>query len=198
MRAVWVDEGNDADLNKLRRYGITSPYYAIRDPRVTKEYLRNVRAQQFAPGVYVAPNWYPDMSGPQFAELVHSLIGQRYPGTAAGFPKVCVDIETHNVSYITGFLIRWRQLRPTRVTDWTFEPFQGGLFAPLDVQIIVESGVGIVPQLYYGDMSLVAADRVVIDLWAHGFPYSSMLGFYDAAHLPQGWQGYAFTQGRLP
>jgi hypothetical protein len=198
MRAIWVDEGNDANFAKLRQYGITSPYYAIRDPRVTKSYLQAVRAQGFPPGVYVAPNWYPDMPGPAFAEFVDGLMTERYPSTGATFPKVCVDIETHNVPYITGFLKRWRELRPTRVTDWTLEPFQGGLFDPLAVAIIIESGVGIVPQNYFGDMSAAAADRVAIDLIVRGFPPTSMLGFYDAAALPGRWQGYAFTQGRLP
>lgn len=198
MRAVWVDEGNDADYAKLRRYGITSPYYAVRDPRVTLSYLRAVREQGFTPGVYVAPEWYPPSSGPAFAERLHALLESRYPRTAPTFPKVCVDIETHDVGYIVTFLARWRELRPTRVTDWTLEPFQGGLFAPADVQAILAASVTVVPQLYFGDMTLVAGDRVAYDLIAYGFPYQSLLGFYDAAHLPAQWQGYAFTQGRLP
>src|SRR5581483_3217382 len=44
-----------------------------------------------------------------------------------GNPPVCLDIEVHDISYVLGCLRRWRQLRPTRETDWTLEGMQGGL-----------------------------------------------------------------------
>lgn len=198
MRGVWIDEGNDADYAKLRAYGITNPCYAMRDPRVTLSYLRDVRARGFTPSVYIAPNWYVVETGPEFAELVSELLETRYPRTAAGFPQVIVDIETHDVGFITSFFTRWRQLRPTRVTSWTLEGFQGGLFAPADVEVIRQASVVVAPQTYTGEMRPQAADRIVIDLIAHGFPLTSLLCYYDAANLPQGWQGWAFTQGRLP
>jgi hypothetical protein len=66
------------------------------------------------------------------------------------------------------------------------------------VDAIATAHVGIVPQFYTGDMRPFAADRVVLDLVNHHFPSTRIWGFYDAAALPLDWQGYAFTQGRLP
>jgi hypothetical protein len=42
------------------------------------------------------------------------------------------------------------------------------------------------------------SDMVLRDLTKRGFPESSVSMFYDAAQLGVGWDGYAFTQGRLP
>jgi hypothetical protein len=120
------------------------------------------------------------------------------PFTNADFPRVCVDIETHDVAYILAFLKRWRELRPTRTTDWTLEPFQGGLFTPADAIHIAAANVRVIPQLYFGDMAPAAADRVALNLVLASFLPMRLFGFYDAAALPGRWEGYAFTQGRLP
>lgn len=194
MRAVWVDTGNDANYDKLRAYGITHPYYDHRDPRITAGYLGNVRKLGFTPGLYSAWNWYPNADGGEYAEILHQELKRI---NWSGNPAVCVDIETHDVDYILDFLGRWRQLRPTRRTDWTLEGFQGGLFAPADISKIVAANVGVVPQLYRGDMEPLEHSPI-IDLLMAGIPGDRLLGFYDAARLPYRWHGYAFTMGRLP
>ncbi len=196
MRAVWVDAGNDADVAKLRHYGIDSPYFDCRDPRVSRDYLDGVKAQGFSPGIYAAWNWRPDLDGAGFAEWLSRRLAplQR----SASFPMVCADIETHDVGYVLAFLKRWRELRPKRVTDWTLEGFQGGLFSPHDTLAIAASGVGVVPQAYAGDMTPSDPVAVVLDLCSHSFAPGTISVFYDAAHLPVAWSGYAFTQGRLP
>jgi hypothetical protein len=58
--------------------------------------------------------------------------------------------------------------------------------------------VRVIPQLYTGSMEPLAADRVALDLVLHSFRDERIFGFYDAAALPERWEGYAFTQGRLP
>src|SRR4249920_1088062 len=198
MRAVWTDAGNDADPVKLHTYGIDSPYFAVTDPRVTLAYLRSVQAAGFQPGVYAAWNWQPGLGGPAFASWLSAQLERVAPDTSREFPKVCVDIETHDVAYIRAFLRRWRQLRPHRVTDWTLEGFQGGLFSPMDVIAIAAANVGVIPQLYGGAGGTIqfqrAADRVALDLVEHSFPPARIFGFYDAAALPERWEGYAFTQ----
>ena len=199
MRAVWVDAGTDADYTKLRGYAITSPYYACTDPRVTRAYLDGVRAAGFHPGIYAAWNWQPNLDGTEFAEWLSSELARITEGTnTPDHPRVCIDIETHDIAYIIAFLHRWRRLRPHKTTDWTLEPFQGGLFGPVSVSAIHQAEVGIVPQHYTGSMEPVAADRVVLDLVRAGFYSTRLWGFYDGAHLPRRWEGYIFTEGRLP
>jgi hypothetical protein len=197
---VWVDAGNDPGYAKLKANRIDTAYFDVRDPRVTRTYLNDVRAKGYGVGIYAAWNW-PEVpqTGTTFAQWLSTQLGRFGSSSAPTFPRVCADIETHDVSYVLAFLKRWRQLRPRRVTDWTLEGFQGGLFTPSDAALILEANVGVSPQLYNGDMtqawdSLAAARN----LMTAGFPEGVVVPFYDAAHLPEWWEGYAFTQGRLP
>ena len=67
------------------------------------------------------------------------------------------------------------------------------------VQTVLNCRVRLAPQLYNGQMTEVwdslAYSR---DLTKAGFPDSIISPFYDAMKLPVGWDGFAFTQGRLP
>ncbi len=195
MRAVWIDEGTDADRAKLRTHGITAPYFSVRDPRVTSDYLDAAATEGFRPGLYAAYNWYPWHDGVGFAEKCDAELRRI---AWRGNPPLCADIETHDVAYILAFLKRWRELRPKRLTYWTLEGFQGGLFSPANVSAINAASVGVVPQHYTGDMRPLAADRIAIDLIARGFHILRLWGFYDGAALPERWEGFVFTQGRLP
>lgn len=200
-RAIWIDEGNDADYERLRRHGIFSPCYSIRDPRVTKPYLIEVRERGFSPGIYAAWNWFPELSGKGFARALSDALGRIAPNSAPGFPFVCADIETHSVAYLRDFLAEWRRLRRDRETDWTLEGYQGGLYSPEDVAAIEAADVRVCPQTYTGSMQPFDAVEVALDLtqgaW-RDFPRERIRLMYDAAHLPVNWQGSAFTQGRLP
>lgn len=200
FRAVWVDEGNDADYARLARHGITRPCYSLRDPRVTLPYLKAVRDKGLVPGVYVAWNWYPELDGHGLAEKVNGLCVPLFRGPGLGFPFVCVDIEVHDTDYVAAFFRRWRQLRPQRVTDFTLEGFQGGLWNGkfAQVQQLATQVRYVVPQAYTGPMTPTDAVAVNNDLVAYGFPYSRLSTFYSAAALPAAWSGYAFTQGMLP
>ena len=194
MRAVWIDAGNDPNYSKLAAYQIERVYFAANEPRVTAAYLDNVKAQGLDVGIYAAWNW-ETWTPEDFAKRMHNRLLQI--GSPLN-PWVNLDIETHDVAWIRRALTEWRRLRPSRKTDWTLEPMQGGLFGVDDVRAINKLGVGIVPQHYGGNMQAFAADRVAIDLIARGFNLLAIQGFYDAARLPLDWQGYAFTQGRLP
>jgi len=197
MRGCWIDEGSVADESKLPRYGVNMPAFSIREATTTRQYLAALRGMGFAPAIYAAWNWYPNDDGPEFADRISGFLAERFPATGTTFPTVCVDIETHDVDYILGFLDRWRRLRPARVTAWTLEGFQGGLFNEYARQKIIEAKVAIVPQFYKGDMTPQPAG-VIQDLVAHGFPRQLLHGFYDAATVQEPWDGYLFTQGRLP
>lgn len=194
MKAVWVDNGSDADVGKLRRHEITAAYFDPRDPRITTAYLDRVRGQGLTAGVYFAWNWYPALDGPTFAAKCSQEVQRLAP---TGPLPVCLDIETHDMGYVVKCLRRWRELRPTRTTDLTIEGMQGGLLDSTVVRALIDANVRLAPSFYGGQMEPLA-HSVVIDVLMTGFPGSRIVGMYDAAALPYRWNGYAFTQGRLP
>jgi len=202
MRAVWIDEGNDPDYGKLAANGITWPYFALRDPRLTPTYLDAVAAHTGIDGcgVYAVASWLPQLTAAQFAEWVDTRL--RSIGWLGNAP-VMLDIEVGAlVPYVVACLTRWRQLRPARTTDLTVEGHKGGLFRPVDVIHVTAKIRYVVPQCYNGAMTqLWDTYAMTCDLAAAGFPLGKLCPFYDAAHLPEWWglpAGYAFTQGRLP
>jgi len=206
MRALWVDSGNDPDWAKVKAHAITHLYFDLFDPRVRTEYLKSIgrtvssNGKAYGVGVYVVSNW-PQVAGDgkSFAEKVSKQLSIVAPGPdVASFPKVQLDIEQHDPVFILDALERWRELRPKRDTSWTMEPMQGGWMTPAFVTGVLACKVRVVPQYYLGDMSPVAQDVALKDLLNAGFPASIVTGFYDAAALPAYWDGFSFTQGRLP
>ena len=69
---------------------------------------------------------------------------------------------------------------------------------PVFVSRILAARVRVVPQAFHGNMARVESDQVLRDLTRRGFPESSVSIFYDAAALGHNWDGFAFTEGRLP
>lgn len=200
MRAVYVDAGNDPDYAKLARHGITMPYLALTDPRVTQQYLAHVLTHDgiTGVGVYAASTWWPQLPGKDFAGQVANLVKPlRLSNTV---PRVQLDDENHDPSRIVDELNAWRQLMPQQATSWTLEPFQGGWFTKTLVGAIVGNRIRVAPQLYWGDFHdpPPAADRVVLELAEEAVPPTSITCVYDAAHLPDRWNGWAFEMGRLP
>lgn len=197
MQAVWIDEGTTLNAAKLRQHNITAPYFSHRFGNATKEILDAAKGQGFQPGIYSAWNWEPAMDGTQYAAFLSGEL-KRIGGLALrGATPVCVDIETHDVAYILAFFKEWRRLRPTRVTAWTMEGFQGGLFSPANVAELVSRNIRFVPQFYGGAVEPLQHSPV-IDMLIQGFPGDRIDGFYDARALPYRWRGFAFTQATLP
>lgn len=204
MNFVWVDAGNQADWAKLARHGIKGEFYASTDPvPALRANLTASRNRGHAGGLYSAWNWIPNTNdGAAYAEFANGLllpVETQLAGKSNSFPKVQLDNENHDPDVILAMLRRWRQLQPKKDTSWTFEGFQGGWMDPGFVQEVLSYKVRLVPQLYSGDMQIhfdsLAAAR---DLTKRGFPESLVSPFYDAAALPAEWEGFAFTQGRLP
>jgi len=65
------------------------------------------------------------------------------------------------------------------------------------VEAVRQCKFRLVPQYYLGNMTPVAQDVEYNRVQAR-FPTAAISGFYDAAHLPVDWDGFAFIQGRLP
>ncbi len=197
MKACWIDAGNDPAYEKLRAHGIDAVYFDAREGRLTTGYLDEVASHGFRVGFQADSEWNNWTPG-TFAKWVSDrMLDIGWKGNAA----VCLDIERHDPAWIVACLKAWRVLRPYRRTDWTLEPFQGGLFnGHYDaVQAIANLNVGVAPQYYTGSMLPVAPDRVLLDLMAYGFRWDRIFGVYDAARVGGliAWEGYAYTQGRL-
>ncbi len=128
-----------------------------------------------------------------------ALCAPLFQSTAPVVPFVCADIETKDVAFVLAFARRWRQLRPQRVTDWTLEGHQGGLFTEAQALELAAAFRFVVPQCYNGAMTEVWDTYAMTrNLVGAGFAFAQLRPFYDAARLPVWWDGYAFTQGRLP
>lgn len=205
MRATWVDYGNDPNWTALIKHGITHPFFDCRDPRVTSSYLDSIKAHANIEtcGIYTAWNWRPEFSDPvKYVEWTDAELRRiNWPGNAL----VCLDIEKgHNgitdanfAEYAIKALARWRKLRPMRKTWWTMEGMQGGLFSKSLVETVTSLNIRLAPQMFTGDMT-PHRHSCVIDLRAAGVDANKIDGMYDGALLPNNWDGFAFTMGRLP
>lgn len=203
MKAVWVDAGNDPHWERIAKHGITRLYFPTSDPTAdVARRLQDVKNRGMTGGLYSAWSWYPGLTGAQYAEEMHRRVKAIAPGATPQWPKIQLDDETHDPDRILDMLRRWRQLRPTTDTSWTLEVFQGGWFSPQFCAELVQLRIRVVPQCYVGAdgridnvVDTLAAAR---DLTKRGLPDSLVTPFYDAAELPVGWDGFAFTMGRLP
>lgn len=200
MRFLWVDENNDADYIRGAREGFTGYFFSLQDPRVTKTYLEAQKWLTAHIGVYAAWNWpefdplTPEQQGDLLAQKVKAI--SWLPTTG---PKVQWNDERHEIDKCIRVLERFRQHQPKRDLSWTLEGHKGGLFTPAHVQRLLALKVRIVPQLYNGPMTQVWDSLAIArDLTKRGIPDALISPFYDAKSLPYWWDGFAFTQGRLP
>lgn len=211
MKAIWIDENQSPDYQRLFRHGIRRLYFTAREGYGhDKTMVDNARAQGFEVGIYRVSSWdlanNPNLTGAEWANLLSKDVSRYVGGDGKGTNvqlAVQMDIEEHNPVWIAQCLLRWRQIRQVRDTSFTFEPFQGGMLVAAIAQII-QSNVRLVPQAYMGphngnpDMTPADPFGVVKDLTDYRFPYERIQVFYDAARLYRGWTGYAFTAQRLP
>lgn len=205
MKGLWVDAGNDPVWEKINANGIRWLYFPLSDPPVdVKRRLLDAKAHGCQAGVYSAWNWYGNPTGAEYAHIMDSAIRGLGITVSASFPKVMFDDERHEPATIAELLRTWRTLRANQDTAWTLESMQGGWFTADLVSAITTAKVRVVPQSYGGadgridyGVDPLTATR---DLTKRGIPDSSVSPFYDAARLADvvGWEGFAFTQGRLP
>lgn len=202
MKAVWVDAGNDPHWERIQAHGINRLYFPVSDPVAdVRRRLLDVKARGLIGGLYSAWNWY-NTDGKGYAEATHAAVKAIAPDATPTWPKIQLDDEEHDPDRILALLRRWRQLRPKTDTSWTLEVFQGGWMSPQFCAEIVQLKIRVVPQCYWPHetTTLQPVDTLVAarDLTSRGIPDSLITPFYDAAHLPVAWDGFAFTMGRLP
>lgn len=200
MRNVWVDAGNDPDWEVVEKHQATGLFWDVREERLTPAYLADAFVRGYDVGVYVVDNWdgWKGLAGSTFARRMHERVEQVAGEAGPSFPRVQFDLERHDPTWILACLQEWRRLRPRQNTSWTFEAMQGGWMSDDFVRGVLGCRVRLVPQAYTGDMRRFAEDATLRNLTRRGFPEGVISLFYDAADLPLGWDGYAFTMGRLP
>jgi hypothetical protein len=205
MKATWIRPGSPIpDGDKLRALGITDLVWDATDPFVTAASMEEVWTEwRFRPWLTRSADW-GDVTAERLARLMHEDIKRvQRDGKALG---MIADIEAlwrRTSNYVLTWLTEWRRLRPTRRTAWTTEVFQGGAISDaLAARINGDINLLTVPQLYFGNMLLAAESQVAMDfIQAHGrrdIDRSRVKCYYDAAHLPVAWDGFAYDCAKLP
>lgn len=208
IKAVWVDENNDPTYEAIDAHQIKWLMFCGRDPRVTKTYLANQTKKGYTVGTYWAWNWYPSIDAMCDAVIAHT----KQVRVSNSNPKIQIDIEAHEPDMVMSAITRIRTAYSNQDLSWTMESFQAGWMDDELVKFLVDQRVRLVPQYYvdpeHDDMpspdnyqgllkEQVAQDVVMKQLVLRGIPIQSISGFYDAAALPDRWDGFAFTQNRL-
>lgn len=198
MRYLWVDYPDNPWWEAINANGIDGLFFDPRQPRVTKSYLEQIAARGKAVGIYLGHAWG------EFGSTPESFVAKAKQWVAPlrksnSFPKVQWDLEQHDPHFILRVLQLWRKEFPWQDTSWTLESMQGGwMDTEAFVKPMMACRVRVVPQYFGGAMEPFAADVSFNDLLVRGFDPKIISGCYDAKHLPLWWNGYAFSQGRLP
>lgn len=196
MRYVWcVNE--IPDYVKGDKNGIDGYFLGGFDPQATRATVADVLNKGHAVGLYFASNWS------QFNGLDASGIGrtvvQKYNDIGVKGLRLQMDMEEKQPDKIADVLAFIRGALPAVGLSWTMEGHQGGWMSPSFVARIMLAKVRVVPQCYNAEMTKVWDTLAMArNLTRVGFPDSIISPFYDAAKLPEWWQGYAFEQRRLP
>lgn len=210
MRNVWAVPNDDPSWDRLVQHGITGVYVAADgDGLLSKAYLKDIQSRGFVAGLYQGHNWYPGQSAVEYARKASAKFKELTTGAnAVPGLRVMLNWEQHNPQDILLGLREWRRLHPTVNTAWSMEGMQGGWMGPIIgtntppsnfiSEIVNKIKVRWVPQCFTGDMRRQESDIVRLNLSTRGVPDSVISCFYDAANLGIGWDGFAFTEGRLP
>lgn len=206
MRYVWTDAGDDPSWHIGDKWGINGYFMPMFDSLTTREFLRDeIQARGHVAGIYLGHNWFPGLTPAQLAAKVNT----EFKRVSVPNLKVQFNIENHDPDYVVQTLEAWRKLQPKVGTSWSMEGMQGGWMGPKlrpgeapapgsFVARVLATRVRLVPQTFTGDMRRQESDVVLRDLMRRGFPENIISPFYDAKQLGIGWDGYAFTMGRLP
>ena len=204
MRFVWTVAGDDPDYGNCKKHGVNGLFAPMFDTLTTKMYLRTFRAQGFPiVGLYVGHNWFPALSAEQLAAKVVAEYKRLVFASGEGDPalrdiRLMMNLEQHDPVFILKCLTAIRKALPNVGLSWSPEGMQGGWMDDGFVLGITALRVRVVPQAFIGNMSRVESDQTLRNLLNRGFTKDQVSIFYDAAQLGVNWDGYAFTEGRLP
>lgn len=203
MRFTWTVAGDDPDYGNCKAHGINGLFAPMFDPLTTYLYLTEFQVRGFKAGTYVGHNWFPNLTAKELARKVVTEYNRLTKAQGEGAPalrdvRLMINLEQHDPVFILACLTEIRRLLPKVGLSWSPEGMQGGWMSDAFVTGIINLRIRVVPQAFTGSMVRRESDVVLRDLLDRGFPASSVSIFYDAAQLGDGWEGYAFTEGRLP
>lgn len=194
MRFIWTVAGDDPSYDNCKAHGINGLYAPLFDGLTSRAYLQVFKEQGFVNGVYLGHNWFPTLTASQLAAKVVA----EFKRIALPDTRLMLNLEEHDPAKIALVVSAVRAALPKVNLSWSPEGMQGGWMAPEFVAQILKAKCRVVPQAFLGGMARVESDQVLRDLTKRGFPESSVSIFYDAAALGVNWDGFAFTEGRLP
>lgn len=208
MRFIWTDQGDDPSWHIGDAHGINGYFAPLPsvDP-LTPAVLNEAQRRGHVQGIYLGHKWFPGLTAAQLAAKVNA--DYKALGGAKRGLRVMFNLEEHDPNWVISVLEEWRKLQRNVATSWSMEGMQGGWMGPVlrpgevpepgsFVARVLAARVRLVPQTFTGDMRRQESDVVLRDLTRRGFPENIISPFYDAKQLGLGWDGYAFTMGRLP
>ena len=195
MRFAWTDAGDDPSWHVGDKHGIDGYFMPMFDPLTSRAFLRSeIQGRGHVAGIYLGHGWMPGKTALEVARAVSA----EYRRCQVTGLRVMFNLEEHDPEKIASTLEEWRELHPFVPTSWSPEGMQGGWMNPEFVARVLACRVRVVPQAFTGSMSRRESDIVKADIVRRGFPENAVSVFYDAAQLGMGWDGYAFSMGRLP
>lgn len=197
MKGALVTRGGARfpDQAKASNLGITDFYWEAEDPALDAQLINDMRGAGWRIGIMRDPHWHSDSPETLAKKLHNDLIRLGCDNKQC---TVQADIEYHDNDYIIRFLKTWRAIRPTRQTEWTMEPFQGGWFrADLVAAINADPNIRVIPQGYYGNMTRANIDQIKCDILLRGINCTRVKAYY--ADLPGNgfWDGVAWDFGTI-
>jgi len=146
---AWVVHTSFTSFNipyaKLKSLGIDGVYVTQDDPACYSKRQEIVNAGM-KPGIMVRTFDFT----PEATARLADMDLDRFAKNDGGQTAVLLDYEPANRDFYVRFVQEWRKLRPGRVTDFTPEPFKGGI---MPQQFLLDNRIYPRVQTYFGDMS---------------------------------------------
>jgi hypothetical protein len=208
IREAYVGEGGGQgiDTDKAKRWTVQRLWYEATDPVASRDSLAACRSRGVGVGLKM------NGAGEATAAAMHTSLADHGfgPGTQPTSCGAMFDAEMHDAAAIVALLRRWRELRPTRLTVWTLEPFQGGLGGWITAELVqlvnADQNLTVVVQEYiddhHGDQLYPAAGAECRDelerLGIRRERLSSFIAVKANTPIPYGWAGILFGFAALP
>lgn len=205
MKYIWTDAGDDPSWGDGDRHGIDGYFFPMEDAVTTTELVSEAEGRGHAYGLYQGHNWHPGFTPGQLAQVCLDEYRRiTKSSTVLKKLRLQVNIEQADPLYIGDVFELLRVKLPTVGLSWSLMGMQGGWMSPSFVARIIVAKVRVVPEAFWGAdgrMEGIYDTRALVrNLTERGFPDSLVSPMIDAkyASIIRGWDGYAFTMGRLP
>jgi len=205
VKYVWTDAGDDPSWEVGDRHGINGYFFPMEDAVTTTALVAEAERRGHAYGLYQGHNWHPGFTPAQLAQVCLDEYRRiTKSSTVLKKLRLQVNMEQADPDYIATVFELIRAQLPAVGLSWSLMGMQGGWMSTAFVARIVFAKVRVVPESFWGVdgrmTGIYDTLALVRDLTSRGFPESLVSPMIDAkyASVIRGWDGYAFTMGRLP